>query len=78
MDTADLYWRAVPVLEAQRMIDGITVADFPMMNREQRQRVHRRIHNIANQVSDDLAERPIITTEELAQKINSIVRGGNG
>jgi len=47
IDTADRYWRAITVIEAQDILLQLRIADWPYLKKNPRSSFHRQMHKLA-------------------------------
>lgn len=71
----EMYFRAITPIEAQEVLLDLTVADFPMMKKGQREKIHSQLKKTARSID---AKREPMTTEKLAAIIGSVGNLGNG
>lgn len=62
------FWQAITVIEAQEMLIGIKVADFPHYKKPQREKLSRELHKQA--YPREYENRKSITAKELGALIN--------
>tara|TARA_A100001201_G_scaffold106897_1_gene91420 strand:+ start:492 stop:749 length:258 start_codon:yes stop_codon:yes gene_type:complete len=48
VDEFEVYWQQITKLEAEEMLIGITVADYPYLKGDKRTRLHNRLKNIVS------------------------------
>lgn len=43
----EMYWQAMQVIDAQLMLQSLTVSDYPNSGKETRKKIHRQLHKMA-------------------------------
>lgn len=47
VDTFEMYWEAMRVIDAQEMMRSMTLFDYPHAGKETRKKIHRQVHQDA-------------------------------
>lgn len=71
--TADSYWRAITVIEAQDVIMNLRIAIYPNLKRHVQSSFHRQMHRLAYPDSND--SKRTLSNEEVARRIGVLVSG---
>ena len=67
VDTFEMYWEAMGVIDAQSMMRSFTIQDYPNAKAETRKRLHRQIHKKAYPDTWDSA-KPRMTMDQFFGK----------
>lgn len=69
------FWEAITVIEAQTMLTGMTVADYPHIRKQDRTNVHRRIYEMAHPSLFENENIEPIKLKDIGQAIGKVYRG---
>lgn len=47
VDTFEMYWEAMRVIDAQEMMRSFTIGDYPNQSSNNRRKIHRQVHKFA-------------------------------
>lgn len=64
-ETAELYIKAIEVIEAQNMLLQMKVADYPNMKKEDRKKLFKGLHSQAYPEMEDI-KKPVVRAEDFA------------
>lgn len=70
--TAEDYWQAVTILQAQEALIQMKIADYPNMKKADRQKLHKELHKKAYPKNGDGKK---LTTEELYKRVRAAMNG---
>ena len=73
MDTANLYWNAIPLLEAQEKLNTLHSADWPNIKKSDRKKIWRDLNRTISK--EFAAGKPESDMDDLALKLNRMING---